>query len=121
MAAHERESESEPRPSAREAKASKSPRVAHGSEAPSQGVQSLVSPSKPLAVSAPLATSAPLAMSAAMSAPIATSAPLAHADPSALVAQAKPSRHAEELRLVRASLLELRTELETLLGELEAE
>lgn len=32
-----------------------------------------------------------------------------------------PSRHAEELRAVRASLLELRAELESLLGELETE
>jgi DNA-binding transcriptional MerR regulator len=99
-----RASEVEPRTAPREPKIpSKSPRTAllpeqHASHA-------LGLPTKPLAVTAPVA--------------------LAFAEtsvlPSPSLGEATSSRHAEELRTVRASLLELRSELETLLGELEAE
>lgn len=60
-------------------------------------------PTKALAVTAPVAL--PLVETSVL--------------PSAL--EATSSRHAEEIRTVRASLIELRAELETLLGELEAE
>ncbi len=98
-----RESDTEPREPRGASKPSKSALAAEpGSPASSYG---LGAPTKPLAVAAHVA--------------------FPHGEATVLhqasLAEPKASRHTEELRTVRASLLELRAELETLLGELEAE
>lgn len=100
-----RETDAEPRTSPREPRATtSSAKTALGAEPSSPAPLAAAPPAKPLAVAAHVA--------------------LPHAESMVLhqaLAEPKPSRHAEELRTVRASLLELRAELESLLGELEAE